>query len=809
MQAIAFARLALLILAAWPARAQVQRVVILKVDGVPAEVVEREMDRIDPATHKSTLPWIDSVFRANGTRIPNFYVRAISLSAPSWSLLDTGQHLQIRGNAEFDRYTGAVYDYLNFVPFYLGYAIKHKVDMPGVELLDELKIPLLIDRFPYDAVSQGPQLYQRGVSWTNLRQSLEHRFSHSLHELLDEWTIGFEIGSSIEEQTERDLIQKLSDPGVRYLDYFTGDYDHVAHATPDPAAQHLALERIDALVGRIWTAIESSPEARNTVFVIVSDHGMNTRQGVFSQGYDLVKFFNSRAGGAHHVITNRHPMSEYKLKGLDPLVSEVCTPSQESLYLKDSSNEYPTALLDLDGNERASVYLRNSDWNMLQILLKEIDRHGVEPPVRHAAIQAFFQIVNGHRRQWESSVEEMRAELAALQRAIERQRARVQAEPAKWSRGQHDTGLDKVARRLSLQVEAWREQERSYSAYADTLARLLALTPAELEKHHVNGAEVVPKHAMGEENSIYDLQNYVAGPTAGGLRLLPDGSVDFERSFERVNYLQVLAGLSVRNNVQSAVGSQPVDFIALRIPPGALSLEKDDSTNEDSVWLYHNEDQQALILWRHDSAGNLALRYMPVSRVRQDEAGKIHFDPASWEAGFPLHLWEDRALAVANGDREQWLAAWHSDTGWLRAAHKTEYANGIVALAEQFSRPSLPRDGAGDDALLERFTLWKRLLTAPDFVIFASDHWNFNVRGFNPGGNHGSLRRISMRSLLMLAGGEETPVPRGLVIEEPYDSLSFVPTILEMTGKNKDARQLPGRPVRELLPPAFEAVGVR
>jgi Type I phosphodiesterase / nucleotide pyrophosphatase len=807
MRAIAFARIALLILAAGLGRAQVQRVVIIKVDGVPAEVAERELDRIDPATHRNTLPWIDSVFRANGTRVPNFYVRAISLSAPSWSLLDTGQHLQIRGNAEYDRYTGAVYDYLNFVPFYLGYAMKHKVDMPGVEVLDDLKIPLLIDHFPYAAVAQGPQLYERGVSWTNLRQSLEHRFSHSLHELLDEWTIGFEIGSSIEEQTERDLIHKLSDPGVRYLDYFTGDYDHVAHATPDPATQRLALQRIDALVGRVWTAIESSPAASRTVLVVVSDHGMNTQPGVFSQGYDLVKFFNSREGGAHHVITNRHPMSEYKLKGLDPLVSEVVTPSVESLYLKDAGNEYPTALLDLDGNERASVYLRNSDWNALQILLGEIDQHGTGPGMRHAAIQAFFQIVDRHRARWETTVQELRAQLAALRRVIEQQRA--QTIPVKWTREQHDAGLDKVARRLLVRLDTWRDQERSYSAYAETLARLLALSPAELEKRHVSASEVIPKHALGEENSIYELQNYVTGPAAAGLRRLPDGSLDFERSFERLNYFQVLASLSVRNNVQTAVGSQPVDFIALRLPPGAISLAAPDSTNEDAVLLYHNEDRQALILWRHDSQGNLALRYMPVSRVRQDASGKIHFDPAPWEGAFPLHLWEDHALAIPSGSREEWLAGWHSDAEWLRAVHKTEYANGIIALEEQFSRFSPLETAAGDRGLLKRFTQRKRALTAPDFVIFANDHWNFNVRGFNPGGNHGSVRRISMRSLLMFAGGEATPVRRGLVIQEPYDSLSFVPTILEMMGKNEDARKLPGRPIRELLPPAVEAAGVR
>ena len=34
---------------------------------------------------KSLLPWFDYVFFRNGTRITNFYVRGMSLSAPSWS----------------------------------------------------------------------------------------------------------------------------------------------------------------------------------------------------------------------------------------------------------------------------------------------------------------------------------------------------------------------------------------------------------------------------------------------------------------------------------------------------------------------------------------------------------------------------------------------------------------------------------------------------------------------------------------------------------------------------------------------------
>ena len=99
-------------------QAEVKRVVIIKLDGVPENVLERELARIDPLTHKSTLPWMDHVFAQGGTRLDNFYVRAISLSTPSWSLLDTGQHLEIHGNAEFDRYTYHVYDYMNFLDVY-------------------------------------------------------------------------------------------------------------------------------------------------------------------------------------------------------------------------------------------------------------------------------------------------------------------------------------------------------------------------------------------------------------------------------------------------------------------------------------------------------------------------------------------------------------------------------------------------------------------------------------------------------------------------------------------------------------------
>jgi hypothetical protein len=83
-------------------------------------------------------------------------------------------------------------------------------------------------------------------------------------------------------------------------------------------------------------------------------------------------------------------------------------------------------------------------------------------------------------------------------------------------------------------------------------------------------------------------------------------------------------------------------------------------------------------------------------------------------------------------------------------------------------------------------------------LVVADDHWNFNVRGFNPGGNHGSFLRDSTHSVLMFAGGEETAIPAGTHVAEPYDSLSFLPTVLDLM--NRPEPDLPGPVIKELFP---------
>src|SRR5262245_48273625 len=78
----------ILVLWAGQASAQTTRLVILKLDGLPYDTVDRFVNETDPRTGKSQLPWINHIFYDGGTRLANFYVRGVSLSGPSWSLLD-------------------------------------------------------------------------------------------------------------------------------------------------------------------------------------------------------------------------------------------------------------------------------------------------------------------------------------------------------------------------------------------------------------------------------------------------------------------------------------------------------------------------------------------------------------------------------------------------------------------------------------------------------------------------------------------------------------------------------------------------
>jgi len=740
-----------------------QRVVIVKADGLPFYLLDRWAQETDPRTGKSLLPWIARVFYDGGTRLSNFYVRGLSLSAPSWALLDTGQPSLIKGNVEFDRLTHRSYDYLNFFTFYLKQSVGRSIEMPGVEVLDEHGIPLLVDAYPRHERHMSFQLYQRGKTNLSANRSLKHFLTGKTPKnLLDEWTIGFEGGSMLFAMIERELIAKLADPQVRYLDYMTPVFDHIAHVNNDRETQLRALQQIDALIGRFWTAIEQSSLASETALVLVSDHGMNTEEQLYSQGYNLLNFFGSAAGGGHHIVTHRPPRGDYTFKALSPKVPLVTTPAPESYYLKGESSRYPTLLLDSDGNERASVYLRHSDLNLLHILLEQLWRKDPTPATRRAATEAFFSTLERNRPAWSALLSELSEELAALRQSIQRGRLQAKGQPRKWTREDKRVDKEEDFKRLLLQLSSSQADAREYSLYARTLANLLSLRPDTFDPSLWKIEELIAVKSMGENNSLHALRNYVVGLGTNGLILDAQDSLDMQKSFVRIDYFPALKDLRTRNNVQPGVSSSPVDFTAVAVAPEALApaLPPNCLPVEGAVWLYAGRDRQALILCRHDIDDRVRLRYLPVRDLTQHTSGQISVRQQDWRSELPLRIWEDSKFEVQEDQRNLWLNAWHTEEEWLRVLHATQYSNGLISLYEQFAQGAGKRheprrkQTSPEERLLLRFQERKRRLAQADLIVFANDHWNFNIRGFNPGGNHGSFFRASTHSTLMFAGGQ-------------------------------------------------------
>ncbi len=780
------------------ATSQTRRVVVIKVDGLPYELVERFANERDPLTGKSLLPWIDHVFFQNGTRITNFYVRGMSLSAPSWSLIDTGQHLQIKGNVEFDRATLYSYDYLAALPFYAKQTMGRDVDMPGTEVLDTLGIHPLMDAYDNYERLTSFQLYQRGARLGTLQRAGEERFVKDPKRLALDMLFRLDMSYIFYNELERELIEKLSDPRVRYLDLLTTKFDHAAHHNNDRDSHLFALKQLDGLVGRIWTAIQNSQFGSETALVIVSDHGFNTDERVFSQGFNLVKVLGSAAGGGHHVVTKRRLLLDYSIKGVYPFTPLVTTTTQQSYYLKGRSTDYPTALLDFDGNERAGLHLRNSDLNVLHLMLQQLQRKDLSPQLGRALRDAFFATLDRVRRRWQGNFDQLADELTALRQNIQTRRESWNERPKKFTEAEKDLGKDDQVRRAYALILQLEEFERRYqNDYLGPIEKLLSLRPENFDPFAPKIEEVIPKNAMGPRNTVHDLQNYVVALGSNGLAMKSDGSLDVDRSFLRLNYFELLQRQAVRNNVQPGVSNRPIDFIAARIPRESIAtaLSADLQHDDDVAWLYAGADRQALILARGEREGHLQLRYLPIANLTQDAQGLIHFDAAQWRLDLPLRIIDDPRLDVPNADRVPWLSEWHTDLEWLHALHKTQYSNGLIGLHEQFtiftspgieaSEPGLSRE----EQLLRQFCRRRREAVETDLLIVANNHWNFDVRGFNPGGNHGSFFRISTHSTLMFAGGERTGIPRGLAVAEPYDSLSVAPTILALTGNLQSDNQ--------------------
>ncbi len=829
------------------------RLVILKFDGLPPDLVDRYVHVEDPRTGRSVLPWIDRLFYRDGIRFSNFFARGASLSEPSWAILDTGRHGVIKGNFEADRNTGSVNYYLDFVSYYADAARSHRVYPQAVESLDAAGIPLLSDAFRFEQRDTGIQLVRRGTKFNDFLQIGLNPFRGPVKERLGDLLVGVNFHRAYDDTTRAALLKALHDPTIRYVDFYSANVDEVIHDDNSETGVLAALREADRTIGQAYSAIVESGTENRTVFAVVSDHGLTfDLNGRYSQGVNLVSYLCRPELGANTVLAHDVPRANYTLNRsiFKPWVdTSAITVPPKSLLPKRSDRV--TCIIDYDGNERAQMQFRSPDLNRLELLVDAMRHGGLDQARRQACARAAMDIVRAQSAKWLDEAAQVRAELAATRRlaeSYERELADVDAQVAARRSAAEvssaplpsgpllrayggrsminatDYWTDLDQRRKELHALVWRLH--SYLDQYTEVADALAL------RAHSNSAEDLVNAATDKLFGPFDLGDR---PTAGDLMHYPiglreitldgAGNLDASASFMEINYLAGFTSLRVKNATRPDLAAAPVAFCATRIPcPSAVhtAIEQgivtpNEATSIDRAYLVYGDASSQLILFVRSDHSILA---SPVASF-DATAGSDHvtFQRAGWRPGLPFGLFEDPDLQT-DGDRTDWLRSFHGDRAWLSATYRTATGLGVNNLVEVLGDDyhasfdeGMARDATEDLRLLRRLELRRRDAMQADLFVHAAPHWNFDVKDFNPGGNHGGFGHQSMKAVFWMNGGSATHAAAGpLVVTDALDGLDFAPTVFEAAGVTEAGhfstelerggfRTFPGRIATEAIRP--------
>jgi hypothetical protein len=842
-----------------PARAQTQptRVVVLKFDGLPPSLVDRYVNTIDSRTGRSIIPWIKKLFYEGGVRFANFYARGMSLSMPSWAMLDSGQHGVIKGNWEVDRHTGEPEDYLNMFDLHVEAMRERRAYPRSVEALDAARIPLLSDAFRFEERRSGIQLLRRGTMFEDFLdvglQPVRGKLKERVADLLSgtDWEVAYDTA------TREDMVRAIRDPKFRYVDYYNVYVDHLLHNDNDEQQLIRALRQADLAIGEAYEAIVASGAADRTVLAVVSDHGITyDESGRFSHGLNLIPYFTSREFGALNVLSRRGPLPEFTFQGsiFKPFPPMSVVTAAREPYFHDARPEQATCTIDNDGNERVQVHFRSPDLNRLQMLRHALTLRDVDENQREAIAHAALQILERNRESWRREAREIRDELSALAAL----RARYDAEIRELARinekhrelakkrlslpsgpplapfesssalNTADRLKDQAQRERELRAAVWRYEQlaKGYERYRDSLELRASIRTSEALATARDEA-LFGDRDLGANLSLADLRAYPVGMRA--VALDDTGRLDDARSFVTVDYLRAFGALRVANTVYDEFASRPIDFSVVRLSlPETLRaavsaglLQAPDADEVTAALLVYKSETDQLVLFEKARPGcEPSIALAPAAVTQQPgPTGAVTIARIGWREGLPFGLFEDPGLAPGSEDRAAWLSAFHPEREWLDAVHRTKLGLGVVGLSEVFSRDyveafegAMARDRTPEERLARRFELRRRNAMETDLLLHASPHWYFSVKDFNAGGNHGGFSRQSMHAVLWMTGGSATRMQRGpLLVERAYDGLDFAPTILEAAGVTTSGR-LPDSLVTGGFRPfpgriAYEALG--
>ncbi|MBI2104982.1 MAG: alkaline phosphatase family protein [Candidatus Omnitrophica bacterium] len=226
-----------------------------------------------------------------------------------------------------------------------------------------------------------------------------------------------------------------------------------------------------------------------------------------------------------------------------------------------------------------------------------------------------------------------------------------------------------------------------------------------------------------------------------------------------VNLLESLAAF--RPPGWNGQGPAPVDLILVKL-------------DERRVFVYRDEQDQAIIHHETDRSGGEVYRYEPVRQLSQADDGTLAHEPAR-PAQDPLGYLRDPAFL--RHASPGWLAEPHTAREWLAATAETRYPDAVVAMAKFFAW----RDSMQDLAEVRD----------PDLVATASEGWSFRSDD-GAGTDHGYPLAGSMRMTCVLAGPN---IPHG-TLTTPHRIVDILPTMLEMVGWPYDPKTLDGEAIQ-------------
>ena len=190
-------------------------------------------------------------------------------------------------------------------------------------------------------------------------------------------------------------------------------------------------------------------------------------------------------------------------------------------------------------------------------MLQQLQRNNLLPPIRRALTEAFFATIDRRRAGWQKEIASINLGLGALHRSIEKQQKLWEAQPKKFTK--------KTSRRVSTT----RQSEFMCSSIAgrgksattgitSPRCKTLRLSPSTFNPSKIIIESVIKKISMGEPNRIRRLQNYVVGLSPEGFVLKPDGSLDLDRSFIRVDYFSFAAWCERSKQRAASISNRPI-----------------------------------------------------------------------------------------------------------------------------------------------------------------------------------------------------------------------------------------------------------